>query len=125
MWNWCDFGSKMTVHSFSWTSIHTEYFPFVSACPLTVMSLSTSSVVAQLAPGVQTSPSSMTVLGALPEAGGAFGQIAIRPRTCGRLYSTVRVVPSIVCAMTACSLARTWACADSGQCAEGRERRAR
>ncbi len=41
----------------SWlTTIHTPYVPFGTFEPDTVMSLFTSNSVAQLAPGVQTSP---------------------------------------------------------------------
>ncbi len=56
MWKSRARGSRMKVHSAGCTSIQTEYFPFLTGCPLMETSWSTSRVVAQLAPGVHTSP---------------------------------------------------------------------
>ena len=80
-----------------------------TACSLITTSLSTSSVVAQLAPGVQTSPHGMTV-----------PKIGERPRVWGRLYSNVISVPFTTWNTPACSLARTWAASWDGG-AEGED----
>ena len=97
VWNIRARGSNTTVQVSGRTTIHTEYFPLARAWPFTNTSLPTSSVVAQLAPGVQTSSHFTSP----PNS-------ASRPRARGREYSTEITVPSIVWLTEAGSLALTW-----------------
>ena len=96
MWKIRGFGWNTTSHSSGWTTIQSEYLPLARACPLTVTSWLTSTVAAQLAPGVQTSPQWTTP----PKMGS-------RPRTEGREATTVMVAPSTVWTTLPSSLART------------------
>ena len=82
----------------------TEYFPFGTRLLPTVISLFVSNSVAQLAPGVHTSPH-WTIF--VPKMGH-------RSRVRGREYVSRMVVPSTVCARLCNSLALIWAAERAG-----------
>src|SRR6478609_2774674 len=103
----CTFGSRTVVQLPSCrTTIHTEYLPFGTGTPFSVMFLFVSKEVAQLAPGVHTSFHRTTC----PKSGS-------RPRARGREYSMVIFVPSMICDIVPISLARICAAAADGHAA--------